>query len=70
MISPPPEVFALDPAFKECVAAVYQGFDPPIALQPGVFGGQGGPGVGKRRKRTGPAHMVPRGPVQTPAPYS
>lgn len=66
MVSPPPEVFALDPAFGDCVAAVYQGFDPPYAIPPSH--GLSGPGPGNRRKRSGPAHLVPKGPVQTPAP--
>ena len=64
MISPPSEIFALDPAFKDCVAAVYQGFDPPFPFP--TSGGAGGPGGGwGRKKRSWPAHMVPRGPQQT-----
>ena len=31
-IAPPPGIFDLDPAWQDCVTAVNQGFDPPIAL--------------------------------------
>lgn len=30
----PRGILEMDPAFRDCVAAVYQGFDPPMALQP------------------------------------
>ena len=68
MIAPPSEIFALDPAFTSCVAAVYQGFDPPHTL--GAWGGGIGGGGGIGRKRGAPAHKVPRGPVQTAAPWN
>lgn len=70
MVSPPPEIFAMDPAFQNCVAAVYQGFDPPSPM-PTLIGNPGvDKGWGSRRKRTAPAHMVPSGPVQTSGPTS
>lgn len=34
MIDLPRGILDMDPAFKNCVAAVYQGFDPPTALAP------------------------------------
>lgn len=58
MISPPPELFALDPAFKDCVAAVYQGFDPPKAMPTGH--GPSGPG-GFKRRRSYPRHPMEAG---------
>ena len=64
MVSPPPELFALDEAFQNCVAAVYQGFDPPHALQHAAA--PDGPGGFGRRKRVIPGHVVPHGPRQTP----
>ena len=69
MISPPPELFNLDPAFKNCVTAIYQGFDPPRPLQSKhVVANPGEPGW--RRKRSAPGHNVAHGPVQTAAPWS
>jgi len=72
MVSPPPEIFSMDPAFANCVAAVYQGFDPPYPMPTygGNFGVDKNGGGGWRRKRTAPAHMVPSGPVQTSVPTS
>ena len=64
MVSPPPEIFAMDPAFAQCVAAVYQGFDPPYPM-PTAHGPQGPGGWGGRKKRSAPAHMVPRVPAPT-----
>lgn len=69
MIAPPQEIFDMDPAFKSCVAAVYQGFDPPRPF-PSYKGPQvPDPNKGWRKKRRGPGHMVPRGPVKTAAPW-
>ena len=65
MVSPPPEIFAMDPAFKDCVAAVYQGFDPPYPM-PTAQGPSGPGGWGRRKKRSAPAHMVPQVPAPTP----
>lgn len=69
MVSPPPEIFALDPAFADCVAAVYQGFDPPYPMPTQHGGGNwGGGGGGWRKKRSAPAHLVARIPDETGAP--
>lgn len=65
MIAPPQEVFNLDPAFANCEAAVFQGFDPPRAFPP--HGDSGPGGNGWRRKRSAPGYNVPRGPVRTAA---
>ena len=66
MIAPPPQLFDLDPAFSNCVAAIYQGFDPPIALLSAAgLGGQGGGGHLRRHRK---ARIAPRIPVQTPPP--
>ena len=70
MIAPPQELFDLDTAFRDCVAAVYQGFDPNTAFPTAVaISGPGGPG-GPGHKRRAPGHGVPHGPVQTAAPWS
>ena len=65
MVSPPPEIFAMDPAFKDCVAAVYQGFDPPYAM-PTAQAPSGPGGWGGRKKRALPA-WVPHIPAPTPS---
>ena len=68
MIAPPQEIFDLDPAFSSCVAAVFQGFDPPHTLSAWT-GGFGPRKRGLQSKRSAPAHIVPRGPAQTAAPW-
>ena len=71
IIAPPKEIFDMDPAFANCVAAVYQGFDPSRAFS--IYNGpqNPAPGTGWKppKRRRGPGHMVPRGPVKTAAPW-
>ena len=57
LLAPPPGIFNIDPAWANCVTAINQGFDPPIALQ--TAAGLTGPGNHfgpPRRRRRALAH--------------
>ena len=63
LISPPPFIWKLDPAFSGCIPGYSQGVDPPHALtQGGGLGGLGGP---PPRRDLGAS---PWGPAKTPGP--
>ena len=71
LLSAPPGIFNIDPAWGNCVTAVNQGIDPPTAL-PTVTGLSGpdvrhGPPRMHRREPVH-AHRVLQGPVETGSP--
>ncbi|KAL9135245.1 MAG: hypothetical protein Q9175_003564 [Cornicularia normoerica] len=55
LISPPPFIWALDPAFSNCIPGRNQGVDPPIAVT-----SDGGP--------QGPGPVAPWAPTKTAGP--
>lgn len=61
-IAPPPAIWDLDPAFRNCVPALFQGFDPsrafPLISKPkNIKPGPGLPGRAKRAPAI--AHQLP-----------
>ena len=65
MIDLPRDILDLDPAWKHCVAAVYQGFDPPTALKPA------GKITPAQVKKSGPPHKrAAAHPHIKPRPYN
>ena len=66
LLSAPPEIWGLDPAWSDCVTATNNFLDPPTAMQTGNgFSNGGSRGPPRRHKRAAHAHAVPQGPVQT-----
>ena len=51
LISPPPQLFSLDPNFSTCIPGKLQGVDPWTPLNPGGYKGTGGGRGGGRPKR-------------------
>lgn len=70
-IAPPPGIWELDPAFKNCVTAVFQGFDPPRAIppfaepNPSKMRHHGLPGI---KRSAALAHQLPRAVTTTHGP--
>lgn len=65
MIDLPPDLLKMDPAFGDCVAAIYQGIDPPVALT--AAGRLSPPKVrfGPPQKRAAAhPHIKPQAPVR------
>ena len=77
-LAPPSAIYNLDPAWRDCVTAINQGFDPPIVLGPAS--GVTGPDINHARPiprdssldettpAAMPAHKVQYVPHQTSAP--
>lgn len=73
LISPPPFIWGLDPAFLTCIPAYSQGVDPPTAVTivTGGLGGPGPPGRGRPPRDLGAhahSHVAPWAPTQTVEP--
>lgn len=72
LISPPPFIFDLDPAFSTCIPGYSQGVDPPTALPTGLGPqGPGSPGGGLPRRDPGARghpRVESRAPQITPGP--
>ena len=72
LISPPPFITGLDPAFASCIPGRDQGVDPPIAAVTDTGPqGPGNPGRGGRRRDLGArahAHVAPWAPTKTAEP--
>ena len=66
LISPPPFIWELDPAFSGCIPGYSQGVDPPVAVHTTDGpAGPGDPGAAPRRRDFGAS---PWGPTKTPGP--
>ena len=63
LISPPPFIWDLDPAFSSCIPGYSQGVDPPIAVH--TTNGPAGPGGLPPRRDL---RASPWGPTKTPGP--
>ena len=65
LISPPPFIWGLDPAFSGCIPGYNQGLDPPVAVHTTDGLGDPGSGAAPRRRDLG---VSPWGPIKTPGP--
>lgn len=60
MIDLPHGILEMDPAFRYCVAAIYQGIDPPIALKTATELSPAGIDFGPKKRAAAHPHIKPQ----------